>query len=255
MHPRLLRLDALASSLARAGDVLAVLGLGSAGMEHHRFDDHSDIDFFVITSDSAAKGRYLADTNWLAALGDVVYEFAHDANGQKVLFDDGLFVEYAIFTVEGLRDIPFVGARIVWQRPGCDLDLSDRGSGDDGNSDTVDVHLNECLANLFVGLNREIRGERLAASRFIQVFAVDQVLALVRLTNPGHAGSRDPFDHTRRVESDCPALRPELALMVQGYDHNVAAARAILSYLTSHFEPHPAIAARIRFLLAEAVAP
>ena len=51
MHPNLLRLDDLAVHVATDPHVQAVLGLGSAGVQTHRFDDHSDIDFFLVQSD------------------------------------------------------------------------------------------------------------------------------------------------------------------------------------------------------------
>lgn len=251
MHPRLARLETLATSLAQNGDVEAVLGLGSSGTRHHRFDDHSDIDLFVITADSAAKARYLVDIDWLAPMGAVVYEFAHDANGRKALFSDGLFVEYAIFTPDQLREIPFVDARVVWQRPGAEVDLRVSTDGPTGtNDDTVDFHLNEALTNLLVGLHRELRGEHLSACRFIQVFAVDHVLAITRLTEPGQPTSDDPFDATRRVEVAHPALRADLPRMLPGYENNVAAADAVLSWLVRYCTPDPAVAAHLASQLA-----
>ncbi|MFK5636016.1 hypothetical protein [Ornithinimicrobium sp. LYQ103] len=65
MHPNLLRLDLLAAHVATDPHVQAVLGLGSAGAETHRFDDHSDIDFFLIIDTPDSKHRYLHDTSWL----------------------------------------------------------------------------------------------------------------------------------------------------------------------------------------------
>ena len=116
MHPTLARLDHLATSSAGNSEVRAVLGLGSAGLEHDRFDEHSDIDFFVIVDTTAAKQRYLADVDWLSPMGVVVYDFVNDPNGRKALFDDGLFVEYAIFTTEEARAIPFA-VHVMWGTP------------------------------------------------------------------------------------------------------------------------------------------
>jgi hypothetical protein len=39
MHPMLRRLDDLGAHLATRGDVVALLGLGSAGTEHDRMDE------------------------------------------------------------------------------------------------------------------------------------------------------------------------------------------------------------------------
>nr|MBA2694724.1 hypothetical protein [Actinomycetota bacterium] len=115
MHPTLHRLDELAGALRRDPGVLAVLGLGSAGVEVDRFDEHSDIDFFLIVDRAATKARYLQDTGWLAHFGGhLVYSFVNDPNGRKALFEDGLFLEYAIFTPHELATVPFAGARTVW---------------------------------------------------------------------------------------------------------------------------------------------
>ncbi|WP_162802892.1 hypothetical protein [Ornithinimicrobium avium] len=43
MHPNLLRLDDLAVHVSTDPHVKAVLGLGSAGVQTHRFDDHSEV--------------------------------------------------------------------------------------------------------------------------------------------------------------------------------------------------------------------
>ena len=62
MHPTLMRLDDLARHLSTDLRVRAVLGLGSAGAQVDRFDDHSDIDFFVIVDDDATKNHYIVET-------------------------------------------------------------------------------------------------------------------------------------------------------------------------------------------------
>ncbi len=184
-------------------------------------------------------------------MGRVVDDFVNDPNGRKALFDDGLFVEYAIFTAKELRAIPFAGARIVWQRSGTRIDLT-TGAGipPTTSRDTVDYHLNEALTNLLVGLHRELRGERLTASRFIQVFAVDHVLALTGLTQPP-TSPRDPFDPTRRVETRDPLLIEPLRHMNAGYEHNRESAVAVLAWLTDHHNLDPMMVAAITVLTTE----
>ncbi len=255
MHPTLTRLDELARALAADSAVLAVLGLGSAGMEHDRFDDHSDIDFWLVVADGPAKQRYLREIDWLSGLGGrVTYSFVNDPNGRKALFEDGLFLEYAIFTPEELRLLSFTGARVVWQRHGMPLDLDDHpGPGSPTAIDTVEFHVNEALTNLFVGLHRELRGERLTAFRFIQVYAIDRVLALLRLDPTRQWDQRDPFEATRRVESSFADV--PLSAMVPGYDDNRAAAQATLEWLTARHDTDPAIVEAIRALFEVAARP
>ena len=64
MHPLLHRLDQLAAHLATRDDTVAVLGLGSAGAQRGRLDDHSDLDFFLIVEEGATS-RYADGTGWL----------------------------------------------------------------------------------------------------------------------------------------------------------------------------------------------
>src|SRR6476661_6089332 len=225
------RLDHLAEHLSRDAGVQAVLGLGSAGVETGRFDEHSDIDFFLVVDDAETKSRYLAQPAWLGGFGgQVAYSFVNDRNGRKALFDDGLLVEYAIFTPAELAPLPFAGARVVWGRPAFVLAPANRAPAP--SIDTVEFHVNEALTNLYVGLHRHLRGEDLTAMRFIQVYAVDRVLALVRLSPASVLDRPDPFEATRRIESSRPAAALPLADMVPGYDHNLEAARSTLAWLT-----------------------
>jgi hypothetical protein len=241
------RLDDLGAHLAARGDALALLGLGSAGVEHDRMDDHSDLDFFVIV-ESDAKPRYVESIDWLEAVSPVAYSFANEPHGRKVLFADGIFAEYAIFTPAELATLPYAGARVVWQSP--DFDLAQGGSAPVGPAlDTIEFHLNEALTNLYVGLHRELRGERLTASRFIQVYAVDRLISLLRLTSPGEGHRRDPYETSRRVEQAYPASVLPLAAMVPGYERNREAAVVILAWLEERFAVHPVIRDAIVVLL------
>lgn len=251
MHDMLRRLDDLGAHLATREDALALIGLGSAGAELDRFDEHSDLDFFVIVDDGA-KARYLESIDWLQAAFPVAYSFANTRDGRKALFADGIFAEYAVFTVEELTRLPHAGARIVWQRDDAPAGLADGAPPPaDPAVGTIEFHLNEALTNLYVGLHRELRGERLSAARFIQSHAVDGLIALLHLTSPQAGHRRDPFDSSRRVEQAYPPDVLPLAAMVPGYEHNREGAQAILAWLEQRFSVDPTIAGAIRKLLAE----
>src|SRR6184192_2382054 len=93
------RLDDLADVLVHRGDALALIGLGPVGLDLDRLDQHSDVDFFAVLED-AAKQRYLDSIDWLEELCAVDFSFPNSVDGRKVLFADGLFAEYAVFTLE-----------------------------------------------------------------------------------------------------------------------------------------------------------
>lgn len=252
MHPTLLRLDRLAEHLAHDDGVVAVLGVGSAGTETERFDDHSDIDFFVVTADEAAQARLIADVGWLDGFGgEVAWSYVNSRHGRKALFVDGLFLEYAVFTAAELPTMSYAGARVVWRRD--DYPAPDEARNTPAASAGVAFHVDEALGNLIVGLHRDLRGEQLTAMRFVQVFAVDHVLAVARLSpDPSEPGwvLPDPFEGTRRLEASRPDLARAVARMTQGYGRTLESAGEVLDWLVEHGDPHPAAVAAVRELLA-----
>jgi hypothetical protein len=242
------RLDDLGGVLARRGDALALIGLGSVGVDLDRLDDHSDLDFFVIVEDGA-KQRYLDSIDWLEELAPVDFSFPNSVDGRKVLFADGLFAEYAVFTLAELRTMSYPPGRIVWRRDDAPdgLERARRMPKEPAHED-AGFQVDETLTNLYVGLHRDARGEHLAGGRLIQYWAVNRLLRLLEMTEP-HAGPRrDPFVIERGVEGRfAPDILP-LAAMVPGYEHNREAALAILDWLEARADVDSTLAGAIRGL-------
>jgi hypothetical protein len=241
------RLDDLGAVLARRGDALALIGLGSVGLDVDRLDDHSDMDFVVVVDDGAKDG-YLASIDWLEALCPVEFSFPNSVDGRKALFSDGLFAEYAVFTLDELRAASFPPGRLVWSRDDAPAGL-ERSGRLPGPSpyDYPEYHVNEAVTNLYVGLHREARGERLAATRLIQYHAVDRLLTYLELTTPG-IERQDPFALERGAENRFgPDVLP-LSEIVLGYDRNREAALVILEWLEARVVVDQALAGEIRRL-------
>ena len=246
------RLNRIAEVLRDRGDAVALLGLGSVGRDLHRLDEHSDLDFFAVVDDDA-KARYLNSVDWLQAAAAVAFSFPNTADGRKVLFADGLYAEYAVFTVTELREAEYPPARLVWQREDAPdgLDLPVRHP-DQERSD-ISYQVNEAMTNLFVGLHRELRGERLSAMRLIQVHAVDRILHVLELSAGDGATRQDLFARERGIEFQHRVRDLPLAAMVAGYRHNSEAARAVFTWLQRHCPAHldPALLAVVKDLLEE----
>lgn len=240
------RLDEIARRLESRGDVIALLGVGSVGRELDRIDEYSDLDFFVVVDDAAKQG-YLEDIGWLEEAAPVVFDFENTVDGRKVLFADGVYAEYAVFTLAELRRAASTGARIVWRRPDAPADLETWGTPPGRPAlHTPSFQLNEAITNLFVGLLRDARGEHLSAMRLIQVHAVDRLLDYLDLTAQTPAASVDPFAPERRAEARFPELG--LTAMTGGYERNSESALAILDWIEQRAPVNGAIAARIRTL-------
>lgn len=248
-EPLLRRMDAIGRSLASTGDAVALLALGSVGTELDRLDAYSDLDFFVIVR-AGTVPQYLEDLGWLQVVCPIAYCFRNTSVGYKFLFEDGIYGEFAIFTEGELAQMSFPEARIVWKAPEIDaaIRLSHQPPVPPTPRPTEEL-VGEIITNLYVGLGRAARGERLSALRFIQLFAVDRLLELAPRIETEQAAHRDPFSAERRIEQRFPTLAGELPRFMQGYDRSPESAVALLAFVERHWTVDPAMKREILALL------
>lgn len=244
MEPRLLleRLDSIARSLEGSGHALALIALGSVGLELERLDAFSDLDFFVVV-EAGHKRDYLDDLGWLERVHPVAFAFANTVDGYKLLFSDGILCEMAVFEMDELPAIPYAPGRIVWKQPQVPDSISVPVIAPPvPTRRDASWLLGEALTNLLVGVMRERRGEKLSAARFIQGYAVDRVVELAEEIEPSRGNAGDAFARERRFEQRHPEMAGRLGDFVQGYDHNRESALAILAFLEQHFAVNAALA-------------
>ena len=250
MEPNALlkRLDEIGASLLISAHALALIGLGSVGEELHRLDEYSDLDFFVIV-ETGYKRRYIENLDWLSRLAPIAYHFLNTPDGYKLLFSDGIFCEFAVFEPQELTKIPFAPGRIVWKRDDAPGTLHHPAKEPvRAERRTKEFLIGEAVTNLYVGMGRDRRGEKLSAMRFIQGYAVDRLLELAKYIEPGQIVTSDIFANERRFEARHPSIARELSSWMQGYERNRESALAILSFLERHVEVNEAIANAIRKL-------
>ncbi len=240
------RLDAIGHSLDRSGHALALIGLGSVGLELARLDEHSDLDFFAIVEEGCKRG-YLDDLSWLSDLCPIAYCFRNTDDGCKLLFADDIFCEFAVFELPELDAISYAPGRIVWKQPHVAATLAIPAHLPEAPpSREVAWLLGEALTNLYVGLERDRRGETLSALRFIQQYAVDRLLELAGQIEPEQPAGKDSFTQERRFEQRFPGVTARLPAFMQGYRRNRESAAAILDFLEEHFAVDPAMSAALR---------
>ena len=244
------RLDDIGRLLANSGRGLALIGLGSVGIETDRIDEFSDLDFFAIV-EGGCKQRYLQNLDWLNSIVPLVFHFRNTADGYKALFNDNVYCEFAVFEPDELSRISFAPGRIVWKRDDVDgsvarpaktLPILERTG--------IDWQLGEALTNLYVGMCRFCRGEKLAAARLVQQCAVDRVLEMVELKGSTSNIHQDPFSLERRLEQRHVEIAALLPGFIQGYEHTPESSEAILDYLGQEHSVNPAMAEEIRRLCA-----
>jgi hypothetical protein len=230
-------LDAIAASLAKRPAALALLGLGSCGLETERLDGFSDLDFFVIVEERA-KAAFIADLDWLTPGAPIVFAHRNTPDGWKTLDEDGVLCEFAVFHPGELSHIPFAPGRVVWARDGFDTSVLTPKQV----RQSVDLNwlATEALTNILVGLKRQMRGEDLAARRAILVDAADQVCQVMRA-----GGQSDPFNAWRRIEFDHPALAHEMAAILAHVDLRDSA-RGLVQALRQRTDLPSALSAEIQ---------
>ena len=239
------RLDAIALSLSGRSYTLALLALGSVGLDVARADRFSDLDFFVI-ADLTGADQLRDDLTWLSSVQPLAFAHRNTADGWKILFDDGIFAEFAIFSPEQIPHIPFQTGRLVWAR----ADFETRLLAPTRHADKLDPDwaISEALTCLYVGLGRYRRGELLASQRLIQGSALDLVLRIMLAHSDGTLAV-DPFNPSRRVEQIWPDRIDWLKQACAGYGRSVEAAQILLTEL-GRFGPLPnALVAAIEALL------
>ena len=145
--------------------------------------------------------------------------------------------------------IPFAEGRIIWKQSDVPESISqpvkDLARPPKREPEWL---LGEALTNLYVGMGREKRGERLSASQFIQGYAVDRLVELADLLEKSRPVQQDEFAPDRRFEQRYSGIAEHIAMWMQGYERNRESALAILNFLEQHLTVNPAIAAAIRRL-------
>lgn len=248
-HRLLTRLNEIGQSLELSGNALALIGLGSVGTELSRLDDFSDLDFFVIT-ENGFKKKYIEDISWLHSVCTVSYIFRNTEDGYKLLFSDGIFCEFAVYELHEIQTASFAPGRIVWKKPEVpDSIAKPQKNYEVQKPRNTDWLIGEALTNLFVGLCRDKRGEKLSAQRFIQHYAVDRIIELAPYIETQRNFEKDFFSVERRFEQRFPHLSTLLPGFILGYEKNKESALAILNFLEDHFPVNKEMARVIRELI------
>lgn len=251
MKDRLLnRLDSMKSVISKHQEALALIGLGSVGVELSRLDRYSDLDFFLIVEDEA-KIKYIEDLSWLSLAHPISYTFRNTKDGYKFFFSDGIYGEFAVF---GRSEVDFIvqaEGRLIWKKESFNHPSLTHAKGKFPKleDDNIDFRVNEALTNLYVGLCRVLRGEQLSGYRFIETYAFNNLIQIIDTQEIKQPIHQDLFNLERRFEFLYPKFSNLLKEMLSGYENLHHSAYAILSYLDQHFEVHPFIKKEIMTLI------
>jgi hypothetical protein len=107
----------------------------------------------------------------------------------------------------------------------------------------------EALSNLYIGLCRLKRGEKMSALRFVLGYAVDRILELAPQFEIEQAAFADPFNPERRFEQRFPDLARRLPDFCLVYEHTCESVRNILEFLEEKIDVNAAIRLEILSLM------
>ena len=233
-------LESLSGAAQKSSHAIALVGAGSAGAEIARMDQYSDIDFFLIVEDGFSSG-FINDNSWFGRDLPIVFAFRDTDHGNKALLENGVFLEFAIFTQAELAQNGIPGLRTIWSKSGFSLpDLSAKQP----IVREVSFYVDQALSNLLVGALRLHRGERLAALAMIERYALSNLLTAFRVKN--NITVQDPFNIERRAEQ---SLGVDFAALVQGYERLEQSLAKILAFAEENFDVNSSIVQSIRELL------
>lgn len=248
MNDKLLnRLNDLGKQLYAQDFTLALLALGSCA-EVSRMDRYSDLDFFLIVKEGT-KTDALIDLSWLSDVAVLSYAFRNTVDGYKIMWEDGIYAEFAVFELEELDSIAFSPGRFIFKKKGVVLSAEPKLDIKPQLQKDIDFAINEILTNLYVGLCRYRRGEILSAFRLISVHAIDRYLSILPLLDQPTDSLLDPFALDRRVEERHPYVITKLPSLIQGYDHVLESAIALLKEIQVITEINPVMRHEIQRLI------
>lgn len=246
------RLDEMVAHLKNTEGTLLLLGLGSIGAELARLDAYSDLDFFLIVEDGY-KQRFIQNLDWLDAVHPLAYHFQNTVDGHKILYTDGIYAEFAVFEYGEMSKINYSGGRIVWKRDTFDASTLPMQNGPalNGKQAELDYCLNEALTNLYVGITRYARGEKLNATFFVESYALSHVLKVLHLLEPEQNEFVDRYGLDRRLEVRHPAFAERLPQFMQGYSRVPESVLAILAFLEEVYPINSKMAEKIRMYVEQ----
>lgn len=113
---------------------------------------------------------------------------------------------------------------------------------------SIDHAVGEALTNLYVGLGRYLRGEKLPAFKFIQVYPIDGLLSVMHLLEEETTYFPDAFGNERRMERRFPQFAKTIGGILQGYDKTPESALQLLEFLESIYPVNARMCQEIRTL-------
>ena len=206
----------LSSKLIERDDVIGLVFVGSAA-ETSRVDEWSDHDFFVVTKNGLAEG-FRQDLTWLPRHEEIAISPRETEHGLKVVYLNGQVLEFAIFNDAELELVTVNSYSVAFDKTNIAEQMAAIASTPRSHQFNADIEFQLFLAQILIGVGRARRGELLSAGQFINSFAVNHALGLIRswlVPVAGRESDEDDLNRFRRVEFQYPEISRALNIIQQ----------------------------------------
>jgi hypothetical protein len=191
--------------------VLGLIAVGSMSQQDTRPDDWSDHDFLVVVQPGAQEALR-SDVSWLPDADRVALRYRETEHGQKLLYESGHMIEFAVFDPDELRVGRFNRFRVLLDRAELQRRMEEivaatrEARHAEAPSDAYAI--GQVLTGALIAHGRWTRGERLSARSFLINMAVPNLVQLLRKYGAaaggtggmGGTGTDDNLDPLRRFE-------------------------------------------------------
>jgi len=188
--------------------VVGLIACGSMAQQDTRPDDWSDHDFLVVVQPGAQEALR-SDVSWLPDADRVALRYRETEHGQKLLYESGHLIEFAVFDPDELRVGRFNRFRVLLDRTELQRCMEEivaatrEARQAEAPSDAYAI--GQVLTGALIAHGRWVRGERLSARSFLINMAVPNLVQLLRKYGAAEGGTGgtatpDNLDPLRRFE-------------------------------------------------------
>jgi hypothetical protein len=193
--------DALRKSLETRSEVIGLVLVGSTAATN-RVDEWSDHDFFVITKAGSAESMR-QDLSWLPRHSEIAFSPRETEHGLKVIYQGGQVLEFAVFDDPELEVVSVNSYAVVLDRTNIKTRMDAIAARRKTHAFNAEAEFELFLGQILIGVGRARRGELLSAGQFVDTFAMNHALGLIRSWSSSIDASQtveDDLNRFRRFE-------------------------------------------------------
>ncbi|MBZ4683719.1 MAG: hypothetical protein JG768_1144 [Fusobacteriales bacterium] len=223
------RLDDIKNSLKKHSECEAIISMTPIELELDKFDEYKGINFIVFLKEN--KDKFLENLSWLYCESKIIYAFKNTKNGYKIMYEDGIYLEFSIFCLDEIENVALPEGRIIYIKNDFDIDKL-QIERLESNEINIDWEIGELITYIYLGLSKYNRGDKIPAFSFIQIYAVNRLLELATILEEKHLNCKNIEKENIKFQG----ISSNVDKFMQGYDKSKESALELIYYIDKNFE-------------------